>query len=69
VCGIEGADDAEAEGNALDEFLPRFQIRAGRKDDNLAEIFGNDRFTFCATRDCDESYGLDVHVVRSRRTC
>jgi hypothetical protein len=30
VTGIDGETDAEAEGNALGEFLPKLQIREGR---------------------------------------
>jgi hypothetical protein len=61
VTGIEGAVDAEAEGNALGEFLPEFRVRAGREDD-LADIFGNNRLTYCAAASCD--CDLPVHVVR-----
>lgn len=37
---------------------------AGQEDDSLEEIFGNDRLTYGAMRDCDESCGMGVDVVR-----
>lgn len=58
VTGIEGRDDAEAEGNALDEFFTEcFQ------SDNLADVFGNRDMTYCAERDCG-GCDLEVHVIR-----
>jgi hypothetical protein len=64
VTGIDDETDAEAEGNALGEFLPKLQIREEYEDWSLAEIFGNERLTYCAMRDCDGSCGMAVHVVR-----
>jgi hypothetical protein len=61
VTGIDGADEAEAEGNALGEFLPRFE--RDREDWSVAEIFGNERWTYCATPDCG-GCDLEVHVTR-----
>ena len=63
VTGVPGDTEAEAADRALGEFVPCFQIREGREDDSLAEIFGNDRLTYCATPgggECD----LEVHVLR-----
>ena len=48
----------------MGQFLPRFQVRAGREDDSVEEIFGNDRRTYCANRECDGSCGVEVHVIR-----
>jgi len=62
VTGIGGDTDAEAEGNALDEFLPKLQIREEYEDWGLAEIFGNERLTYCPTPDCD-GCDLEVHVL------
>lgn len=63
VTGIEGADEAEASGNALDAFIPEFQVATDREDWSLDDVFGNQRLTYCAMRDCD-GCDLEVHVVR-----
>jgi hypothetical protein len=61
VTGVDGADEAEAEGNALGEFLVKFEM--DHEDWGPPEIFGNERWTYCATPDYD-GCDLEVHVVR-----
>lgn len=58
VTGIEGSTEADAEGNALGLFLYRCFDDTYRGD-----VFGNERWTYCATPDCD-GCDLEVHVVR-----
>lgn len=45
----------------------REHCRAERIEDLLEDLemlVEDDRLTYCATRDCDESCGLEVYVVR-----
>ena len=64
VTGVPGDTLPEAEGNALDEWVPCFQIATGREDDHLEQIFGNDRCTYCAVPGCGGRCGLPVSVIR-----
>lgn len=61
VTGISGADLAEAENSAVGEFLVKFEMDRGGC--GLEEIFGNKRWTYCATPDCG-GCDLEVHVTR-----
>ena len=63
VTGIPGDTEAEAANSALEEFILRWQIALGRKDWSVAEIFGNQRRTYCATPGCG-GCDLEVHVLR-----
>lgn len=63
VTGVPGDTEAEAGERALGEFVPWFQIREGREDEGLDEIFGNDCLTYCATPGCG-GCDLEVHVLR-----
>jgi hypothetical protein len=61
VTGIDGGTEAEAEVNALGEFLVNFE--SDHDDYSLEEIFGNESCIYCATLDCG-GCDLEVHVVR-----
>jgi hypothetical protein len=63
VTYVRGDSQAEAERNALDEFIPRWQIAADREDADLVEIFGCDPLSYCAVPACHGCGNL-VSVVR-----
>lgn len=54
----------EAEVDALEEWVVRWQIALGREDVSIPEIFGCDPPSYCSVPGCDGSCGLLVSVVR-----
>lgn len=63
VTYVSGDWQTEAERNALEEFIPQWQIATDREDADLVEILGNERLTYCATPGC-RGCELLVHVIR-----
>jgi hypothetical protein len=63
VTGVRGDTVAEAADNALDEFMPRFQLATSSEDLSMPQIFGNRRLTYCATPGCT-GCEFPVRVVR-----
>jgi hypothetical protein len=61
VTGIDGGTEAEAEINAVGEFLVNFE--SDHDDWSLEEIFANERWDYCATPDCG-GCDLELHVTR-----
>src|ERR1700733_11979378 len=64
VTGIDGGNRRRSRGEHAVRVPSLLQIREEYEDWSLAEIFGNERLTYCAMRDCEGSCGMAVHVVR-----